>query len=315
MNSIKLYDKCSKSTNNKPIRFFETFFFSNSLDEFKKNFYPDKNDPESEFHKYPVTIDLTNESYVLEYEVADNKGPDEAPILEWNSITFTFENYLKETLKFQLKKSIELLENNIEKKKDKYKRAILIQKVTDHLGNYISVLRKNQYFSPYIKILEPLLSHFVRHIYKEYPSYAPKVNEVIRDIISSNPTSEMLFNQKELSIGIVKELTSLEYQFGFLFEFKDTINAKSFLLALLTGTIDKAPPIHFLNNTEAAYYILDLLSAHGDIKPKKIEKSKLVHFAKSSYTPKASYSNVFRFMKKNSPIKRLIDDAFYKHEQ
>ena len=316
MHEFIIYPKCLPSTENKPFRFFDTFFFSNSLNTFRKSFYPDKNDPDSLFNQFPIEIDYVNEQYTLEFEVELDIDDNGFPIREWREKIYTFEKYLVERFDFELQISYGFLDSSIENKSNKYKKAELINKLIDNSTNCLITVREFTYFEKYRSLFETVLAKFIRHIYRNYKSSAPKASDIVRDIIESNKLSELVFDQKTIGIGIVNEILNLNYQSEPLFDFSDKGLAKKFLLDFITcPIIEVTGSIQFQNNTEAAYYFIYRLSKSHNIKATKIENAGKIHFKNSIYSANASYSNVNRFISKESEKKRLIDEAIAKHEK
>jgi hypothetical protein len=316
MHEFIIYPKCLPSTENKPFRFFDTFFFSASIEHFRSCFYPDTQDPTSIIYQFPVEVDYDKEQYTLEYEVEIVEEENGFPIKEWREKIYTFEKYLNERFDFELQTSYDFIESNIENKSNKYKKVEFLNRLIDNSTNCLLTVRDFTYFEKYRSLFEFVLAKFIRHIYREYRSSAPKANDIVRDIIQSHQLSELVFDQKTIGIGIVNEILNLNYQSEPLFDFSDKGLAKKFLLDFITCPISEiSGSIQFQNNTEAAYYFIHRLSKSHDIKPRKIEEADIIHFKKSNYTKKASYSNVNRFITKESDKKRLIDEAIAKHEK
>jgi hypothetical protein len=316
MHEFIIYPKYLPSTENKPFRFFDTFFFSASIEHFRSCFYPDTQDPTSIINQFPVEVDYDKEQYTLEYEVEIGEEENGFPIKEWREKIYTFEKYLNERFDFELQTSYDFIESNIENKSNKYKKVEFLNRLIDNSTNCLITVREFNYFEKYRSLFETVLAKFIRHIYREYKSSAPKVSDIVRDIIESNKLSELVFDQKTIGIGIVNEILNLNYQSEPLFDFSDKGLAKKFLLDFITcPIIEVTGSIQFQNNTEAAYYFIYRMSKSQNIKATEIEKAGKIHFKNSIYTADASYSNVNRFITKESDKKRLIDEAIEKHEK
>jgi len=309
----------SGPTINKPFKFFDEFYRPDVLQLVRKNFF-EALQPEHEtrylFKKSPdedyVEIEYTLEDY-------DPENPMET-YRSWQEIKkYQFQNELNELLKPECFKSLQFLEDRLDRIEKKDKKKEYLENEKEKILRHLNFIQ--EYLdSKYQDVCNRPLHKIIKTIYESYPSYAPKATKAISDILDKTPIDYTPFGLKtSLAKGILNYTTNgrptffAERIIGPLFE---DINLR--LVNFIAGEFeDITVPIEFTHNIEAVHYLIYRIARSNSFKLNAIEESKIITLKKGKtanyFKADTCSKGKSSFEKKNESLRREIDALILLH--
>ncbi len=309
----------SSSTVTSPLKFFEKFYTKQALQHAFESFLnqmPNLNDPDSEWHKFPLSIDVENKKWSVEYEVETNYDEYSGPTYEYLIREYTFENELLNLIREEFFISKEIFKNKIiDSTGDKRKKDLartFIYKCLEILGSLNLVD-----FNKYRALLSRPIRSLIRFVYVNFNNIAPdqkidnRIGEILKERESSKDIYESIGLHPNLAIEILKIKDNKGNSVITYYDETDLVKLKSFL-AKDFSTI-KESPIRLNGEVGILSYFLARIILISGIQLKEVQRQKLFKINGSDFYSNYASTEKYRISFRNECIMFQIDSVISAH--
>jgi hypothetical protein len=320
------FDKYNSSESS-PIGFFDNFFKKNLLAEAKSIFlssFPNPNDENDNWNKFPVKVDALNERFSVEYQVEEFVDEFEPPKINTVVVEYFLESELKKLFKYQYEQSKQLLLKKFEelsnssasyinpKKIKNLKEGIkdIHYKILGHLEH----LNQEQYSEEILDHLKEPLRSLILFLYNRFASVLPDptLNQTILSVVQSEKSILQKLDLSILSTDTADRLFNLTDRFGRkIIAFKNSGDDLERFRLFCQGKCGEInSPINIVDNFGAAFYTIGKIAKKIGIQRSTIEEYRLFSFKGVPFVAALCYTETTRFQHLNKQWADIIDETF-----
>jgi len=308
------------NTDKEPILFIDKIISCDYIKLAKEYFYNEHKEEHSLLRSYPVKVDERQEKITVSFEKEINWDEYTGPVNVWEDKDYLFSDILKNTLRFHIIDSQIRLdkkatnEKHLEKsKKESFKE--ITKKITERYYE----IRTDPKFAKYRHIFSKHLSQLLGQIYFKHPSFAPKKNKEINNLLELSESGMLSLEPYELAISVFESITVLQLRpkSTRIFYFARPDDAKKKYKYFHDHQPDKMlGPIKFLVNTKhisATYYLISRLAFYLGYNESDLNGKTIFTINGRAFSANSAYTAKNRMKKRANTIKVRIDELFFHH--
>ncbi len=318
MRSIIAIDTIN-STATSPLRFFEKFYTKEGLQiayDFYLNQMPSNDDPDSEWNRFPITVDFENKKWSVEYQIETSYDEYNGPTYDSLIREYTFENELQHLLEieFYISKGIfskKILESSGDKSKKDLVRSFIYKclKILDTVNT--GGLNK------YADVLSRPIKSLIRFVYLNFIEVAPnqkidkRIGESLKEKESSRDVYESTGLTPDLAIEILKIKDNIGNSVIDYFDESDLEKLKLFFSKDFS-TIKKNP-IRLCGEVGIVSYFLFKIILISGIRLIDAQEQKMFKINGSNFYANYASNEKYRISFRNEYIMFQIDRVISEH--
>ena len=305
--------KTINSTLTSPLRFFEKFYNKEGLQiayDFYLNQMPDLNDPDSQWSKFPVTVDLENKKWSVEYQVETSYNEYMGYTYEHLKREYTFEIELQNLLQHEyfISKAFlnkKLLESIGDKRKKDLARSFICKCLT-----ILDILNKDN-FNNQIDLLSRPIKSLIRFVYLDFKDIAPdqKIDNRIGEVLKERESSKDIYQSTGLKPKLAIEILKIKDHKGNsvinYFEKSDFNKLKLFLKKNFS-TI-KGNPIRLTGEVGIVSYFLARIILISGLQLNVVEQLRMFKINGIDFFSKSASTEKYRISFRNESVMIQID--------
>ena len=292
-----------------PLNFFFQTNFVDLLNDFHDNFYP-SNDEFSIWNSLPWSnVNLSNESFSYDYEEEISFDEFSGPVNNWRTVVVFFEIEFKRFLKEKVNDSLYLLNEHVLSSKFKHSVKAYLENQIEILVSLPTQNITKFGITKYNKIINAALHEIITQIYLQFPSYNLKISHEVKEFLLSQNLETYNIEVRSLKIGIAGKIVSLKKETGKeFFNFISTESVETTFKNFILNQFEKIDTqIDFLNNIEAAYYLIYKLSVCLGYSAPAILDCQAFTFRKRPFSINSYHKHIHKYNASDSKFKKLID--------
>lgn len=311
--------KTGNSTEPSPLRFFDKFYNKQGLqlayDCYLKQM-PNLNDPNSEWNKFPVTLDLENKKWIVEYQVETSYDEYIGSTYEYLMRVYTFEIELQNLLQeeFYISKGIfntKILESDGDKRKKDQARNFICKclELLDRLNT--------SGLSEHAGLLSRPIRSLIRFVYLNFIDIAPdqKIDKRIGEVLKERESSSDIYRSNSLSSDLAIAVLSLKDKKGDsiinYFDHSDLEKLKQFFQKNFSALKEK--PIRLYGEVGIVSYFLAEIIMISGLQLNVVEQQKMFQINGIYFIAKSVSTEKYRIALRNEPIMIQIDRVISQH--
>lgn len=311
--------KTINSTVTSPLRFFEKFYNKANLliaYDFYLSQMPDINDPDSEWNKFPVTVDLVNKKWSVEYEVETSYDEHNGPTYEYLIREYTFETELLNLLRdeFYISKGLfnkKIIDSNEDKRKKDLARNFIYK--------CLEILDKieSNGLSQYNNILSRPIKSLIRFAYLNFKDFVPdqKIDKRVGEVLKEKESSRDIYESTGLSPDLATEVLNIKDNVGnplvnYLDE-SDLENLKLFLSKNFSAI--KGNPIRLIGEVGIVSYFLVRIILISGLRLKDAQEQAIFKINGSKFYANYASNEKYRISFRNEYVMFQIDRVISAH--
>ncbi len=301
------------STVTSPLRFFEKFYNKECL-QIAYDFYlrqmPNINDPDSEWNKFPVTVDLENKKWSVEYEVETSYDQFKGPTYQYLTKEYTFENELQNLLRDEFYISRGLFNKKIiGSEEDKRKKDL----TRNFIYKCLEILDKieSNGLSQNNNILSRPIKSLIRFAYLNFKDFAPdqKIDKRVGEVLKEKESSRDIYESTGLSSDLAIEVLKIKDNIGNpvinYFCESDFENLKLFLSKNFSAI--KGNPIRLIGEVGIVSYFLVRIILISGIRLKDAQEQMMFKINGSKFYANYASNEKYRISFRNEYIMFQLD--------
>jgi len=311
--------KTINSTVTSPLRFFEKFYNKENLliaYDFYLSQMPDINDPDSEWNKFPVTVDLVNKKWSVEYEVETSYDEHNGSTYEYLIREYTFETELLNLLRDEFYISKGLFNKKIiDSKEDKRKKDL----ARNFIYKCLEILDKieSNGLSQYNNILSRPIKSLIRFAYLNFKDFVPdqKIDKRVGEVLKEKESSRDIYESTGLSPDLATEVLNIKDNVGnplvnYLDE-SDLENLKLFLSKNFSAI--KGTPIRLIGEVGIVSYLLVRIILISGLRLKDAQEKAMFKINGSKFYANYASNEKYRISFRNEYVMFQIDRVISAH--
>lgn len=307
------------STVTSPLRFFEKLYTKEGL-QIAYDFYlsqmPNLNDPDSEWNKFPVTVDLENKKWTVEYEVETRYDEHSGSTYEYLVREYTFETELLNLIRDEFFNSKKILKKKIiDSTEDKRKKDLartFIYKCLDILDS----LNLDE-FNQFNELLSRPIRSLVRFLYVNFYSIAPdqKIDKRIGEILKERESSSDIYESTGLHPDLAIEVLKIKDNHGYsVVTYEDATDLEKLKIFLMQDfNAIKGSPIR-LNGAVGivSYFLAEIIIISG-LQLKEAQLQKMFKINGDNFYSNYASTEKYRISIRNESVMFQIDRIISAH--
>lgn len=309
----------SSSTVTSPLKFFEKFYTKQALQlafESFLNQMPNLNDPDSEWHKFPLSIDVENKKWSVEYQVEISYDEHSGPTYESLIREYTFETELLNLIKEEFFISKEILKKKIiDSTGDKRKKDLARTFIYKCLG-ILDSLNLNE-FNQFTEFLSRPIRSLVRFLYVNFYSIAPdqKIDKRIGEILKERESSRDIYESTGLHPDLAIEVLKIKDNHGYsVVTYEDVTDLEKLKIFLMQDfNAIKGSPIRLHGAVGiVSYFLVEIITISG-LQLKEVQKQKMFKINGDDFYSNYASTEKYRISFRNESLMFQIDSVISAH--
>lgn len=311
--------KTINSTVTSPLRFFEKFYNKENLRvayDFYLSQMPDINDPDSEWNKFPVTVDLENKKWSVEYEVETSYDEHSGPTYEYLIREYTFETELLNLIRGEFFISKEILTKKIiDSTGDKRKKDLARTFIYKCL-NILDSLKIDE-FNQFNELLSRPIKSLVRYLYVNFYSIAPdqKIDNRIGEILKERESSRDIYESTGLHPDLAIEVLKIKDNYGHSVvtyeDVTDLEKLKIFLMQDFNAIKGSSIRLHGAVGI-VSYFLVEIITISG-LQLKEVQNQKMFKINGDDFYSNYASTEKYRISFRNESVMFQIDRVISAH--
>jgi hypothetical protein len=307
------------STVTSPLRFFEKFYNKEGLQtayDFYLNQMPNINDPDSEWNKFPLTLDLKNKKWSVEYQIETSYDQYKGSTYQYLTREYTFENELLNLLRDEFYISKGLFNKKIiDSKEDKRKKDL----ARNFIYKCLEILDKieSNGLSQYNNILSRPIKSLIRFAYLNFKEFVPdqKIDKRLGEVLKEKESSRDIYESTGLSPDLATEVLNIKDNVGnpvvnYLDE-SDLENLKLFLSKNFSAI--KGNPIRLIGEVGIVSYLLVRIILISGLRLKDAQEQAMFKINGSKFYANYASNEKYRISFRNEYVMFQIDRVISAH--
>lgn len=301
------------STVTSPLRFFEKFYNKQGL-QIAYDFYlsqmPDLNDPDSEWNKFPVTVDNENKKWSVEYQVETSYDESTGFTYEYLNREYTFEIELQNLLKYEfcISKGVfnkKFLESTEDKRKKDLARTFIYKclEILDTL--------KTDDLNKYVDLLSRPIRSLIRFVYLNFIDFAPnqKIDKRIGEVLKERESSRDIYQFTGLSPDLAVEVLKIKDNKGNpVIDYFDKSDLKKLKLFFSKNfSAIKGNPIKLSGEVGIVSYFLARIILISGLRLKDVQEQMMFKINGSNFYANYASNEKYRISFRNEYIMFQLD--------
>jgi hypothetical protein len=307
------------STEPSPLRFFEKFYNKQGL-QLAYDYYlkqmPILNDPDSEWNKFPVTLDLENKKWLVEYQIETSFDELLGPTYDYFIREYTFENELQNLLEYEFYISKGLFNKKILESKDDKRKKDLIRNFIHKCLEVIDSIESSE-LRQYNKILSRPIRSLIRFVYLNFIDFAPhqKIDKRIGEALKERESSRDLYVSNQLAPELAAAVFNIKDNLGNpvieYFDETDFENLKLFFNKNFSAI--RSNPIRLVGEVGIVNYFLVKIILISGLQLSDVQKQMMFKINGSNFFANYASNDKYRVSFRKEYIKLQIDRVISLH--